>query len=596
MLMNVLSKEKRGLLFGNEAIVRGALESGVGFVSTYPGTPASEIGDCFAKIAKDAGIYFEYSANEKTALESAAGAAFSGVRSIFPTKHYGLNVASDSLLPLATFECPIIIAVADDPGSWSSIQAEQDSRWYGRLAKIPVLEPSDSQEAKDMTKLAFELADKYKIPVILRLTTRICYGKSSVSSGNIKKGKTKGIFKKGWFKLGTQETIERHKKLLEKIGKIKSLSEKSCLNFAEKGEGKTGIIASGISYNYAKEAMQELGVKLPILKIGFSYPFPENKARDFMKNLDEIIVIEELDPILENEIMKITSKKIYGKNIFPETGELKPEHVLEGIAQVLKKPIKKFQKVDAPKRTPLFCAGCPHRPVFYAVEKTLGKNKIFGGDIGCYMLGAFEPYKIHDWIVSMGASIGIGHGVSKATGEKPVIFIGDSTFFHAGIPALLSLVYNKADALIIVQDNRLTAMTGHQPNPGTGITGMGEPSKTISINEIAKACQADFVKTSSVWNFSQLCRDIQEAYYAKGVSVLVAQGECRLFNVRQLAREGKSWPRFQIIKQNPKLNELAKFNCPAIQKQKGKWLIDKKLCWGCTVCKQLFPDCIEVEK
>lgn len=594
--MNLLSKEKRGLLFGNEAIVRGALESGASFISTYPGTPASEIGDTFAKIAKEAGIYFEYSTNEKTALESAAGAAFSGMKTIFSTKHYGMNVAADSLLPLVTFGCPLVIAAADDPGSWSSVQAEQDSRHWSRFAKIPTLEPSDSQEAKDMTKLAFELTDKYKIPIMLRLTTRICYGKSSVSLGTIKKGNAKGNFKKGWFKLGTQETIERHKKILGIISKLREFSEKSNLNFIEKGEGKTGIITSGISYNYAKEAMNELGITLPLLKIGFSYPLPEGKIKDFAKNLDKIIVIEELDPILENEVKRITGKDVRGKDVFPETGELKPEYVLEGISKIMNMQIKKYPAIDAPKRSPLFCAGCPHRSTFYAVEKTLGKNKIYGGDIGCYMLGAYPPYEIHDWIVSMGASVGIGHGVAKATNEKVVVFLGDSTFFHGGIPALLGMVYNNANALVIVQDNRLTAMTGHQPNPGTGWTGMGEPSKIVSIEGIAKACQVDYVKTSSVWNFNQLCKDIQECYDRKGVSVLVAKGECKLFSIKNLAKEGKDWPRFEITKQNPKLNDLAKFNCPAIRKEKGKWIIDKKLCWGCTVCKQLFPDSIEMVK
>jgi indolepyruvate ferredoxin oxidoreductase alpha subunit len=328
------------------------------------------------------------------------------------------------------------------------------------------------------------------------------------------------------------------------------------------------------------------------------YPFPENKVKTFLKNLKEVVVIEELDPFIEEEIRKLTNIKIHGKEIFPETGELRPEHVLEGISKILKKPVKKYQNADAPARKPLFCAGCPHRSTFYAIKKTLGTKKIFGGDIGCYMLGALEPYEMNDWVVSMGASIGIGHGVSKATDEKPVIFIGDGTFFHAGIPALINLVFNKADALVVVLDNRLTAMTGHQPNPGTGWTGMNEPAKRLLIEDIAKACQADSVKISSVWNFNQLCNDIQEAYSKKGVSVLVAKGECRLFAVRNLAKQGKTWPRFEITKQKPELDQLSGFRCPAIQKdnKSGKWFIDKRLCWGCTICRQLFPDCIEVAK
>lgn len=597
-IMDLLSKEKRGFLFGNEAIVRGALESGVGFVTSYPGTPASEIGDTFAKIAEEQGIYFEYSVNEKAALEAAAGAAFSGIKSIVSFKHYGLNVASDSLLPLAYLECPFVIVTADDPACWSSVQTEQDSRWYSRLGKIPTLEPANSQEAKEMTKLAFQLSQKYKIPIMIRLTTRVCYSKSVVKFGKIIKGKIKGSFKKG-YKLGSCETVTRHKKLLEKLNSIKREVENSKFNFVEKGKEKIGIITCSAAYNYVKEALQELNIKLPLLKIGFSYPFPENKVRNFIKNLKGIIVVEELDPVLEEEVRKIanTNIKVWGKEFFQEAGELKPENVFQLLGKILKKPIKFSGIKPEIERKPLFCAGCPHRSTFYAIKKTLGKNKIFGGDIGCYMLGALQPYEMNDYVVSMGASIGVAHGISKTTTEKPIIFIGDSTFFHAGIPQLINLVYNKANALVIVLDNRFTAMTGHQPHPGTGWTGMHEITKALAIEEIAKACQADFVKTSNVWNFNQLCKDVQEAYDAKGVSVLVAKGECRLFTIRQLARQGKEWPRFEIIKQKPELEQLSEFRCPAIYKNnEGKWQIDKNLCWGCTICKQLFPDCIEIAK
>jgi indolepyruvate ferredoxin oxidoreductase alpha subunit len=590
-----LLNEKRGFLFGNEAIVRGALESGLSYAASYPGTPATEIGDVFALTAKDTGIYFEYSTNEKVALESAAGAALSGMKSIVSFKHYGLNVALDSLLPLVYLECPLVVAIADDPACWSSVQTEQDCRWLSRLGKIPTLEPSDSQETKDMTKLAFELAEKYKIPVIVRLTTRVCYSKSTVNYGKIIKGKSKGVFKKKDFTLGSCPTVERHKRLLEKISKIKEFAENSALNSVEKGEGDIGIVTSGAAYTYVKEAMQELNVKLPLLKIAFSYPFPENKTSAFLKNLKEVIVIEELDPVIEEEIKKLCSVKVHGKSILPEAGELRPEHVSEALAKILEKPVKKYLKTDAPIRSPLFCAGCPHRSTFYAIKKMLGTKKIFGGDIGCYMLGALTPYNMYDFVVSMGASIGISHGISKSTGEKPIVFIGDSTFFHAGIPALINLVFNKADALVVVLDNRLTAMTGHQPNPGSGWNAK-ETTKALLIEDIAKACQVDSVKVSNVWNFNQLCKDVQEAYSKKGVSVLVAKGECRLFTVRNLSKQGKSWPRFQITKQKPELDQLAGFQCPAIQKLDGKWQINKKLCWGCTICKQLFPDCIEVAK
>ncbi|UZE93882.1 MAG: indolepyruvate ferredoxin oxidoreductase subunit alpha [Candidatus Pacearchaeota archaeon] len=593
---------KRGFLFGNEAIVRGALESGVGYASSYPGTPATEIGDTFAAIAKDTGIYFEWSVNEKVALEAAAGAVFSGIKALVSMKHYGLNVASDSLLPLVYLGCPFVVVVADDPGSWSSVQAEQDTRWFSRLIHVPTLEPSNSQEAKDMTKFAFQFSQKHKIPVLVRLTTRICYSKSLVNFGKIKKGKKKGKFVKKEFKLGSAQTVALHKKLLEKLKKIRKDCEKSKLNFIEEGRGKIGIITSGVAYIYIKEAFQELKIKLPLLKLGFSYPFPSDKVKNFLKNLKKVIVIEELDPIIEEEVKKFSKKiKIYGKDFFSEAGELKPEDILVNLSKILGKKIdrnlsyniKNYKEPE--KRIPFFCPGCPHRSTFYAVKKALGK-KIFAGDIGCYMLGVYEPFRMQDFVVSMGASVGISHGISKASGQKPVIFIGDSTFFHAGLPSLLNLVYNKANALVIVLDNRWTAMTGHQPNPGSGLTGMKKETKIANIEEIAKALGVDFVKTSNVWNFSQFVKDLKQAYSIKGVSVIVAKGECRLAFIRQAVRKGIKLPKFKIKKQDKKLEQLKDFGCPAIKKEKGKWLIDKDLCWSCSICKQLFPDLIEVEK
>lgn len=600
---------KKGLLFGNEAIVRGALESGVGFASTYPGTPASEIGDIFAKIAKDAKIYFEYSTNEKVALEAAAGAAFSGIKAIVPMKQYGLNVALDSLLPLTYLECPLVVIIGDDPGCWSSVQTEQDSRLYSRLGHIPMLEPSNSQEAKTMTKLAFQLAWKYKIPFLIRMTTRTCYSRSLVNYNKIIKSNTKGNFVKPKpFKMNSEQTITLHKNLLEKLNKIKILTESSGLNFIETGKGNIGIITSGICYEYVKEALQKLNVALPLLKIGFIYPFPEKKVAAFLKNLKSVIIVEELDPIIEEEVKKIVmdrkNKKIYGKNLFSETNELRPEYVLLALSKLLNKKIpkelawntKNFNPEKVEKRTPFFCAGCPHLSTFYAVKKILGRNKIFCGDIGCYTLGICKPHEMQDLIVSMGAGIGISHGIAKMTGQKPVIFIGDSTFFHAGIPALINLVYNKSNALLIILDNRFTAMTGRQPHPGTGWTGLQELTKALIIEDIAKACQADFVQTSNVYNFKQFCQDIKEAYAVKGVSVVVAKGECRLYLITKLAREGVTLPKYEIIKQKPELDELEQFGCIAIRKDKSKWLIDKNLCWGCSLCKQLFPDCIAVKE
>lgn len=587
--MDILNK-KRGLIDGNEAVARGALESGAGFVSSYPGTPATGVGEAFLSTAKQTGIYFEWSTNEKVALEAAAGAAFSGIKSLVSMKHYGLNVALDSLLPLVYLSCPLVVVVSDDPGCWSSVQTEQDSRWFSKIGKIPIFEPADSQEAKDMTKEAFKIAWQHKIPVIVRLTTRVCYSKSPVNFGKIIKSNAKGKFIKKEFSVSPERTVFLHQELLKKTKKLEAVSELSKWNRIEKGKGKTAVITSGVAYQYIREAMEMLKIKLPLLKIGISHPLAEKKIKLFLKGIDKVIVVEELDPFIEGEIKKFSNARIFGKELFSEAGELNPEHVLEGLANVFNKklPHRTHEKVE--KRIPFFCAGCPHRSTFYAVKKTLGK-KIFAGDIGCYMLGALEPYKMQDFIVSMGASIGISHGIAKTTGEKPVIFIGDSTFFHAGMPALLNLVYNKSDALVIILDNRWTAMTGHQPNPDTGMTAMQEKTKIIDIEEIAKAQKVDFVKTSNAYNFNQLCKDIKEAYDVKGVSVIVAKGECRAVMARRM-----SLPKFEIVKQNPALEQLKEFGCPAIQKVNGKWGIDNDLCLGCSICAQLFPDCIKPKK
>jgi len=609
----VLKNTKKELLLGNEAIVRGALEVGLSFATTYPGTPASEVGNVLAKIAKKLGIYFEFSTNEKVALETAAGAAFSGLPAMVSLKHYGLNVALDSLLPLIYLECPLVVVVADDPGSWSSIQTEQDSRWISRLGHLPTLEPSDSQEAKEMTKYAFKLTKKYKIPVLIRLTTRVCHTRSLVKYGKIFPTKRKGNFykTKNLSAAGSLPTIERHKNLLSKIKEIeKSELLKTKLNKIFKdNSNKVGIIASGVSYYYAKEAINEIGINLPILKIGFSYPFPKDITKKFIKNLEKVLIVEETDAIIEYEIRQIAKNvnpklKIYGKDLLPQIGEMRPEYVLVALSKILNKSLPKnlvnnqkyfkLQKIE--KRLPNLCPGCPHRATFWIVKKALGKNKIFAGDIGCYLLGALPPYKMADYIVAMGASVGLSHGVSKSTGKKPVIFIGDSTFFHAGIPALINTVFNKSDVLIIILDNRITAMTGHQPHPGTGITGLGEKTKALKIEEVVQSCGVDSVEVINVYNINESIVKVKKAYQKKGISVVVAKGECRLLTVRKLARIGVRTPKFEIFRQSPNLEILKDFGCPAIRKHKGKYYIDENVCWGCGVCRQIFPKNIRLKK
>lgn len=603
-MSEILSQDKKVFLLGNEAIARGALEAGVAVATTYPGTPASEIGDTFAEIAKQVGIYFEYSTNEKVAVEVAAGAAFSGLRSIVSFKSFGMNVASDSIFPLAFtgVKAGMVIVVADDPNCWSSAQSEQDSRLFSRIAHLPMLEPSDPQEAKDLTKLAFELSEKFGLPVIIRSTTRVSHMRSLVELGKIKKAKTEGKFVKDIaFRNYPPQIIKTHAELHEKLERIKEFNEKSKINFVlnKNSKSKLGAIASGVSFNYLREALNELGLKIPLLKLSMTYPLPEKLIASFIKNLREVLIVEELEPILEEEIRKIAKDtnpklKVHGKDLLPFAGEYKPEHVIQALAKLTGKKIPSelksgFEPEKIEKRFPQLCAGCPHRASFWAIKQAVGPDKVFAGDIGCYMLGIFPPISQQDFFVSMGASMSITQGIERATKQKPVVFIGDSTFFHAGIPGLINAVHNKSNLLVVVLDNRTTAMTGHQPHPGVGLTGMGEETKALAVEEIAEACGVENVRVVNAFDLEEFIKVARELYSLPGVGVIVARGECRLQTVRKLARSGAKIPKFDFFEQpdQEKAEELKAFGCPAIRKDK-KFYIDQNLCWGCAVCTQIF--------
>lgn len=615
MKSKILSNEKEVILLGNEAIVRGALESGIGFASTYPGTPASEIGDTFSEIAKEAGIYFEYSTNEKVALEAAGGAALCGVRSLVSFKHFGLNVASDSLMPLAYVGAsPFVIVVADDPNCWSSAQSEQDSRWYAKLAHIPMLEPSDPQECKDFTKLAFQISEKFKIPVLIRTTTRVSHARGIVKLGKIKKSKIKGKFVKnpGRFFNLLPNILRMHEDLLKKMEKIQKFNEKLKINFVVNKNSKSdfGIIVSGVSFNYVVEALDDLKIKAPVLKLSLTHPLPEEKIKNFIKNLKILLVVEELDDFIEEKIKSFAKDvnpnlKIFGKNLLPGAGEFTEEIIAFAITKItgkklginLKEYLKKYKNIEIARRFALMCPGCPHRATFYAAKKA-AKDAVFGGDIGCYILGIYPPLYAEDFLFSMGASQGVIHGIKKVSDQKAIAFIGDSTFFHAGIPGLINIVYNKSNPLIIVLDNRITAMTGHQPHPGIGITGMGEKTKEILIEEIAKACKVENVKVVDPFNLKEMIETIKEFLEKKEASVIVAKRECQLLSVRRKKKEGIKIPVFEI--DQSKCTKcgicLYEFACPAIMKNKN-FYIDETICTGCAVCAQVCPvGAIKVKK
>jgi len=545
---------KKILLLGNEAIVRGALESGVKFVSTYPGTPASEIGNTFFKIqnskSKIQDLHFEFSTNEKVALEAAAGASFSGLKSLVAMKHFGLNVASDFLIPLcySGIKGGQVLVVADDPSCWSSAQSEQSTRAFAYLAHIPILEPSDPQECKEFTKLAFQLSEKFKIPIMLRETTRVALQTAPVKLGKIVRGKTKAKFVKDPHRFSTMppRVLEMKRELLEKIEKIKRVSEKSPLNQIHRGrvsgKSKMGIITSGISYLYVIEALKELNLEIPVLKLGFFYPLPEKKIQQFIKSLKKVLVVEELEPFLEKEVERLAKDinplvEIFGKNLLSEIGELKPEDVILALTRFSnKKPkfnftnhLKKFQNLKLKKRFPQLCPGCPYWLIFQSVKRAAPKGTIFGGEIGCYMLAAYPPHYLQDYLFCMGSSAGIAHGIKKALRrgsdetekQKVIAFVGDSSFFHAGIPALINTVYNKSNPLIIIMDNKTTAMTGQQPHPGAPAEDKG-----IEIEDIVRAVGVKNVKVIDPVNLRELEKTVKEFLNKKEVSVIIARRPC----------------------------------------------------------------------
>jgi len=546
------------VLLGNEAIVQGALEAGVNFVSAYPGTPSSEIPNTFYQIAEGYNVYFEFSTNEKVALEAAIGASYSGLKCLVSMKHFGINVCADSLLPFCYTGAkgPVVIVVADDPSCYSSGQSEENSRGFAYLAHIPILEPSDAQEAKDFTKLAFRISEKFKIPVILRITTRVAHQRMPVEIGAVKATKaTKGEFVKNPHQFVTMppRVLEMKDELLAKIEKIREFAEQKKINkvLESSKKSKLGIVVSGISYLYIREALERLNLNLPILKINLFYPLTQKQTKNFIKNLKKVLVVEELEGYLEKEI-KVLAKdvnpklSVYGKDILPVSREFNLEKVIFALSKVSGKKYKKTKLVflNLPKRFPRLCAGCPYWLVFSAVKKIAPKNTIFGGDIGCYMLAGFPPHNIQDYLLDMGSSLGIAHGIKKTSpSQKLIAFIGDSTFFHAGIPALINCVFNKSNPLIIVMDNRITAMTGHQPRHGACdslLKGRGA-CKDISIEEIVRACGVVNVRTVNPVNFKEFESTVKEFLNKKEISVIIAQQMCAYWagKIKKIKNENK---------------------------------------------------------
>ncbi len=611
--MDVLQKSgKKVVLLGNEAIARGAMEAGMGIFASYPGTPSSEVPITLAPLAKKQGFYFEYSSNEKIAFETVTGASWSGVRSMTSMKHFGLNVASDSVgpIPYTGVKGGLVLMVADDPNGWSSGQSEQDVRYYSRMFKIPTIEPSNPQECLDFTKFAFDLSEEFEVPVMLRTTTMVSHSIGTVKLGKLKKPKTKGKFKKERMRYYCiRPNLQKmHRELDKKIAKIQA-KHSGKMNKLFKGKGKVGIIASGVSFEYVREIMADRKLKVPLLKIGMTFPLPEKMIAKFIKGKREVLILEELEPIIENSVKLLAKEvnpklKVRGKDLLPSDGEYTYELVAPAVEKVFKLKrgfdFKAHQKrvekafVGMTPRKPVFCPGCPHRSTFYAVREVYGDKTIYAGDVGCYVLGIFEPFMMQDFMVSMGASIGISHGFTRVSDQEVVAFVGDSTFFHAALPSIANLRFDDGKSpLVVVMDNSVTAMTGHQPNPGTGITGMGDKATKVSIEEAAKALGAE-VRVANSFSQKQLIKTIKEMKKIKGPKVLVSRGECRLITKHNARKKGINLVQFQIDQKKCKKCGICtdKFACPAIVKEgkgkKAKFYITD-MCWGCSVCSQICP-------
>ena len=566
------------LMLGNKAVARGLYEAGCGFVSSYPGTPSTEITEEAAKYDE---IYCEWAPNEKVAMEAAFGASLAGTRAFCGMKHVGLNVAADPLFTMSYtgVNAGLVIGVADDPGMHSS-QNEQDSRHYAIAAKIPMLEPSDSAEALAFTKLAYALSEEFDTPVLLKMCTRVSHSQSVVETAGraqaperpYEKNIEKYVMMPGMAK-------RRHPIVEERTKKLAAWAEDAEINRVEEGSGKLGIITSSTSYQYVKEVF---GTEASILKLGMVHPLPEKKIRAFAASVEELIVVEELDPVIEDQC-RAWGLAVSGKDKFPLLGEFSQSLV----AGAMGKATPPFAKIEdeIPNRPPVMCAGCPHRGLFYALKK----NKcVVLGDIGCYTLGAVAPLSAMEMTLCMGASISATHGFAKAGGkeaeERTVAVIGDSTFMHSGMTGLANIAYNQSNATVIILDNSITGMTGHQQNPTTGYNIKGDPAGKIDLEALCRAMGINRVRVIDPYQLEECDAAIKEELAAAEPSVIISRRPCAL--LKYVKHEAPL-----AVKEETCIgcSSCMRIGCPAISMRDGRAQVDPTLCVGCGVCEQLCP-------
>lgn len=566
----------RELMLGNAAVARGLYEAGCGVASSYPGTPSTEITEEAAKYDE---IYCEWAPNEKVALEVAFGAAVAGKRSFCGMKHVGLNVAADPLFTISYtgVNAGMIIGVADDAGMHSS-QNEQDSRHYAIAAKVPMLEPSDSAEALEFTKIAYEISEKFDTPVFLKMCTRVAHSQSIVETSQREEFPIKEYQKDiSKYVMMPANAKRRHPIVEQRTRDLIAYAETSPLNRVEMGDTSLGIITSSTSYQYVKEVY---GENASVLKLGMINPLPEKLILDFASKVDKVVVIEELDDIIETHCKKL-GMTVSGKDIFPLEDEFSQNLIAQKMGKETGCGLSLEENI--PVRPPVMCAGCPHRGMFY----TLSKNKcIVMGDIGCYTLGAVAPLSAIDVTACMGASISSIHGFNKARGEesesKTVAVIGDSTFMHSGMTGLANIAYNMSNSTVIILDNSITGMTGHQQNPTTGYNIKGDPAGKIDLEALCKAMGFRRVRVVDPYDLEACDRAVKEELAAQEPSVIISRRPCALLKYVEVK------PPVKVDADQCKGCKMCmKLGCPAISFRDGKAVIDATLCVGCGVCQQL---------
>lgn len=580
------------LMTGDEAIARGAYEAGVRHASAYPGTPSTEI---MENVATYKEIYAEWAPNEKVAMESAVGASMAGARSMASMKHVGVNVAADPLMTFAYMKVNggSVLVTADEPGMFSS-QNEQDNRNYAKMGKMPMFEPADSQECVDMMKEAYDVSEKYGAVVLMRMVTRVCHSKSLVEIGDRKE-----VGVKEWKKDPQRYVcLPAHARVMrvaleERTKQLAEYSENTKFNYAEMGDTKIGVIASGPSYYYAKEVW---GENASYLKLGFTNPLPTEMIKDFCSKVDEVYIVEEDDPYIEEFVQRL-GIKCHGKDTFPSYGEMTP-NVLRKALYGEELPQVEYNKEKVIKRPPTFCAGCPHRGLFYRLGKR--KDVMISGDIGCYTLATGAPYNAMDACICMGGSISMGHGAQQVfnragVNKKVVTVLGDSTFFHTGVNSLINTVYNNSNTINIILDNRITGMTGHQQNPGTGFNVKGESAPMINIEELVKAIGIKHVKVIDPNNLKEVDDAFDAFMELDEPSVIITRWPCVLKKFSDADLE--EWPNLfktkNVVDAEKCIGckQCQKTGCPALifDKEAKKVHISRADCVGCDVCTQVCP-------